>query len=238
MTWSTFVLPVPAVVVVACISSPTAPAPLNSEQLEHRDRGGRFAFSYPARMGSTSIGTNDGFENRVAAIRFSVFSGDGIGGEAVLTQGPVLLDVQAAGGLYDAIAGEALPADLKRVVESVLSPLGIGNLCQHIGSEQHIDVNGTALASLIPAHRQALVDLDRMGNISPVVLQCAARGEIVTFDKEAAVVPSGPRRRIYGAVRFLTGRYSSFQLIRAGGAIAPETLNEMQAVVASWRPLD
>ena len=103
---------------VACISSPTAPAPLNSEQLEHRDRDGRFAFSYPARMGSTSIGTNDGFENRVAAIRFSVFSGDGIGGEAVLTQGPVLLDIQAAGGLYDAIAVEVLPQDLKRVVEA------------------------------------------------------------------------------------------------------------------------
>jgi hypothetical protein len=36
-----------------------------------------------------------------SAVRFSVFSSQGIGGEAVLTQNRLSLDVQAAGGLYD-----------------------------------------------------------------------------------------------------------------------------------------
>ena len=71
-------------------------------QREYRDPGGRFRFSYPAAFGAPSSGTNDGFEDRVAAVRFAVFS-SGIGGEAALTRGFPVVDLQAAGGLYDAI---------------------------------------------------------------------------------------------------------------------------------------
>jgi hypothetical protein len=49
-------------------------------QREYVDPGRRFRLSYPAEFGAPSPGTNDGFADRVAAIRFAVFSA-GIGGE-------------------------------------------------------------------------------------------------------------------------------------------------------------
>jgi hypothetical protein len=71
-------------------------------QREYADPARRFRFFSPASFGEPSPGTNDGFGDRVAAIRFSVFS-SGIGGEAALTRGSPVIDLQAAGGLYDAI---------------------------------------------------------------------------------------------------------------------------------------
>ena len=84
------------------------------QQIEYRDPDGRFVFSYPASWGETSVGTDTGFGNRVAALRFAVFSVQGIGGEAVLGKGPPSLDIQAAGGLYDDIASGTLPARSKQ----------------------------------------------------------------------------------------------------------------------------
>ena len=72
------------------------------------DPARRFRFSYPASFGEPSPGTNDGIGDRVAAFRFSVFS-SGIGGEAALTSGFPVIDLQAAGGLYDANALEVFP---------------------------------------------------------------------------------------------------------------------------------
>lgn len=205
------------------------------QPVEYRDPGGRFVFSYPQTFGDPLIGTNVGFANRVAAIRFSMFSSDGVGGEAVLTRGRVSLDVQAAGGLYDDIASEALPAGLKKKIEAVLPPLTLNNVCEQLGLGQHVDPTDPALKSLTPAQREAVIKLDSMGNVAPQILRCNVAGDAVTFEKESAVVADGPRRRTYGAVRFLTGRYSAFQLIRAGGFPDPSVLTEMQAIVTSWR---
>ena len=69
------------------------------------DPRGRFTFSYPAAFGATSPGTNDGFEDRLAAVRFSTFPAM-FGGEAVLTRGFPLLDLQAVGGLDHALTLE------------------------------------------------------------------------------------------------------------------------------------
>jgi hypothetical protein len=55
-------------------------------QREYADPARRFRFSCPASFGEPSPGTNDGFGDRVAAIRFSLFS-SAIGGEAALTRG-------------------------------------------------------------------------------------------------------------------------------------------------------
>ena len=55
----------------------------------------RFHFLYPTSFETTSPGTNNGFWNRVASIRFSVFSA-GFGGKAVLTRGFQLVGLQAA----------------------------------------------------------------------------------------------------------------------------------------------
>ena len=73
----------------------------------YTDPQGRFRFEYPASFGAPQRGTNDGFGDRLAAVRFSGLTG--LGGEAVLTRGPLVLDMQALGGLYDPIALEVFP---------------------------------------------------------------------------------------------------------------------------------
>jgi len=40
----------------------------------YQDPQKRFAFSYPSEFGASSAGTDDGFGDRVAAVRFSAFS--------------------------------------------------------------------------------------------------------------------------------------------------------------------
>ena len=80
-------------------------------QREYVDPGRRFRFSYPAEFGAPSRGTNDGFEDRLAAIRFATFP-SGIGGEAALTRGLPVVDFQAAGGLYDPITLEIFPEEV------------------------------------------------------------------------------------------------------------------------------
>jgi hypothetical protein len=203
---------------------------------EYRDPSGRFSFSYPTGFGVPSVGTDDGFANRVAAVRFSVFSSQGIGGEAVLGKGRPSLDVLAGGGLYDDIASGTLPDAIKSAVEKVLPALTRTNFCEQIGREQHIDVSASVFAFMTAAQRAALADLDRMGNHSPRIARCTSAEDVIVFDKEASLVAGGPRRRTYGAVRFLTGPYSTFELIRAGGSADASVIDDMLAVVASFRP--
>src|SRR5688500_14536004 len=73
----------------------------------YRDAQGRFSFDYPQQFGPPGRGTNDGSEDRVAAVRFTGLAG--LGGEAALTRGRVVMDVQALGGLYDPITFELFP---------------------------------------------------------------------------------------------------------------------------------
>ena len=62
-------------------------------------------------------------------------------------------------------------------------------------------------------------------------------GDVAVFDKETSFAPAGPRQHLFGAIRFLEGRYSSFQLIAGGAAPAPALLAEMDAIVRSFVPI-
>lgn len=205
-----------------------------TELADYRDPAGRFGFSYPVAFGTTARGTNDGFGDRVAAIRFSIFSRGGIGGEAALTKDAPMLDIQAAGGLYDAIAREALTASLLALIDRALPRLTVHNLCEQLGRERHLDVAAAAFAAVPAAQRNAIAELDRLGNVAPGVTECTVAGNTVAFLKEAATVDGGPRRRVYGAVRFLPEPYSAFQLIRAGGTVDQALLADIRRVVDSW----
>jgi hypothetical protein len=203
---------------------------------EYVDAGRRFRFSYPAEFGAPSPGTNDGFQDRVAAIRFAVFS-SGIGGEAALTRGVPVVDIQAAGGLYDAITLEIFPESMRRRIVQALTPLSVTNFCQQIAQEQHLDPQVVALAGLTAQQKLVIASTDRMRNVSPRVLRCVVDGTTVTFDKEVASQPGGPRQHVYGAIRFLDGPYATFQIVRAGSAPHLELLSQMTALVKSWTRL-
>jgi len=183
-----------------------------------------------------SGGTNNGFGDRVAAIRFSAFSSAGIGGEAALTKGPPMLDIQTAGGLYDAIGREALTQQLLTIVDGVLPAITVANFCERIATERHLDVNTPAFGAIPAQQRAAIGGLDRLGNTAPKVMQCTVRSTTVTFLKAASFAEGSPPRQVYGAVRFLPAPYSTFQLIRAGGMVDAGVLAQMEGVVNSWKP--
>lgn len=104
-------------------------------QFVYDDPQNRFTFRYPADFGTLSPGTNSGAGDRVAAIRFARFSagvqGGALvwGGEAVLSRGFPLLDLRAAGGLYDEITLEIFPQPLRNLVLKTLDPLAASNVC-------------------------------------------------------------------------------------------------------------
>jgi hypothetical protein len=92
----------------------------------YQDPQGRFQFTYPAAFGTPAAGTDNGFRNRTAAIRFSEFSAGEhagriiLGGEAVLTSGAPQLDLQTVGGLYDAITLQIFPEPIVHVIRNAL----------------------------------------------------------------------------------------------------------------------
>jgi hypothetical protein len=224
---------VPAGLTAAFMTLAVARAGISAEYV---DSGRRFRFSYPAEFGAPSPGTNDGFQDRVAAIRFAVFS-SGIGGEAVLTRGFPVVDIQAAGGLYDAITLEIFPESMRRLIVQALTPLSVTNFCQQIAQEQHLDPQVVALAGLTAQQKLVIASTDRMRNVRPRVLRCVLDGATVTFDKEVASQPGGPRQHVYGAIRFLEGPYATFQIVRAGAAPPGDVLSQMAALVKSWSRL-
>jgi hypothetical protein len=222
--------------VVAAIGLERMEAAAGASQLaQYRDARGRFEFDYPSSFGAPGPGTDNGFGGRVAAIRFATFSTQGIGGEAVLLQGPPSVSVLALGGLYDDITSGALPDPMKAAVATALPRLTAANFCTQLRAERHIDVGAAAVAALESRHREALLSLDSMGHIAPQVMRCEASGDTITFHKDATMVAGGARRHAYGALRFLSGAYSAFYLVRAGQAPDAATLAQMSAVVASWR---
>jgi hypothetical protein len=213
--------------------------------LTYSDPQRRFHFSYPPAFGQAERGSDDGFRDRVAAIRFSQFSSvlqEGqivLGGEAVLTKGFVMLDVQAAGGLYDSTMRDIFPAATQDSILSTMPQLTASNLCRELAQEQHVDIGKPSLAVLTPQQKDAIVRLDWMRNENPKVLRCDVAGDTVTFHKEvtARFGQASNRQQIYGAVRFLKPPFSSFQLIQARlGVPSPETLRTMTSVVESFEP--
>ena len=124
---------------------------------------------------------------------------------------------------------------MRAMLLAALPPLTAANFCAEIGRAQHIDPAIPAFSSFTPQQRQAVGRVDRMRNLEPKVLRCEVAGDRVAFDKEASLDAADGRRRIYGAVRFLRGRYSTFQMIGQGGdAPAPGRIEQMAAVVESW----
>lgn len=207
----------------------------------YQDPQNRFVFNYPPEFGALSPGTNDGFGDRVVAIRFERFSA-GVqsgtlvfGGEAVLTRGFPLLDLQAAGGLYDAITLEVFPPPMRALIVRSLPRLTLNNFCTEIARATHVDPSAPAFASFSASQRQALQNVDRMGNGSPIVLLCEVAGDTIRFHKEVALENGGARKHVYGAVRFLRESYSTFQLIRGGSNPPPTLLDQITALVQSWR---
>jgi hypothetical protein len=208
----------------------------------YQDPQKRFQFTYPAGFGTPSPGTDNGFRDRTAAIRFSEFSAGVhaqriiLGGEAVLTSGAPQLDLQAAGGLYDAITFQVFPEPIAKVIRTVLPVLTPDTFCEALGRERHLNPADQRLTSLTAQQKAAVVSVDRMGNFNASVLRCESMGGTLTFEKAAAFDAVGPSRYIYGAIRFLPAPYSSFQLIRGSGDEPGEALIQQIAAVAnSWK---
>ena len=214
----------------------------------YRDPQNRFEFAYPAAFGTPLPGTDDGFLDRQAAIRFSEFSagvqtgvvlgGQVLGGEAVLTRGAPQLDLQVAGGLYDAITLQIFPAPVASAIRNALPVLSASTFCDALARERHLDAADPRLPMLTAQQRATLASVDQMGNHNGKVLRCYVMGGTVTFVKAAAAEAGGPLRHIYGAVRFVAAPYSSFHLIR-GSRDAPggSLLEQITAVVNSWKRL-
>jgi len=200
----------------------------------YRDPRGRFTFSYPAAFGATSAGTNDGFADRVSAVRFSSFPA-AFGGEAVLTRGFPLIDLQAAGGLYDSLTLEIFPDPLRALVVGQLPRLTAQNFCAALAQTAHLDPQLPAFASLAPPQRDAIRQTDLLRNVNPRVVACSVTGDTVSFDKERAFGPGYPLQHVYGAVRFLSGPFSTFQLIAGGPEPSAPVRASIDDVVASFK---
>ena len=197
----------------------------------YRDPQGRFTFEYPVSFGTPGRGTDDGFRERVAAVRFSDLMG--LGGEAVLTTGPIVVDVQALGGLYDPIALQVFPDAIQAQVVAVRPPVTRASFCQALGAADHLG----AATGLPERVREAARSVDRMRNIDPRIVRCQMAGDTVTFHKEATFVSGAvsARQHIFGALRFLDGPFSAFHIVRAAPA-APtdEELDVLTRIVGSF----
>ena len=200
----------------------------------YRDPAGRFTFSYPSTYGSIGPGTDDGFQDRVAVFRFSSFPAR-FGGEPALTMGFPLVDLQALGGLYDHLTLGIFPDPLRARVVSQLPRLTLANFCAALAASRHLDPLLPVFASLRPQERDAIGGTDVMRNTNPQVIECRTSGDMITFDKERAFGPGYPAQHVFGTVRFLTGTYSTFQLIAGGEAPDAALAAAIENLVASFR---
>ena len=190
----------------------------------------RFEFSYPASLGEPTRGTDSGFRNRTAAFRFPALAG--LGGEAVVTSGFIDVDIEAVGGLYDAIARGILQDSDVPILIAALPPLTPANFCSMLAATDR--VQGLKLP---PRLLTAATMLDAMRNIEPVVRRCAVADRVAVFHKEATFEAGtvSARQHLFGAVRFLDAPYSSFQLVR-GALSAPSSddLDVLDRLVRSF----
>lgn len=191
----------------------------------------RFVFSYPATFGQPERGTDSGFRNRTAAFRFPGLVG--LGGEAVVTSGFVDVDIQAVGGLYDAIARGVLQDADGPVLLAALTPLSPTNFCAMLGATDRVQEIKLPSRLLTVART-----LDAMRNLNPVVHRCSVTDRVAVFHKEATF-QSGTaiaRQHLFGAVRFLDAPYSSFQIVR--GLTSPPAeadLSVLEQIVRSFK---
>ena len=222
-------------VFIAALLSAAVVSAQPSAEMRYRDPKGRFTFEYPAALGAAGAGTNDGFGDRVAAVRFPGFGAGSLGGELAVLRGPVLLDIQTLGGLYDPVTLEIFPDDRRRQITAAVPAVTQQNLCALLTQEDHLGA-ATVPAQLLDAARR----VDRMRNVAPAVVTCETRGRTIVFHKEATYeAPSGSvRQHIFGAIRFLDGPWTSVQLIR-GLRDAPlrADLDTLARIVDSFQTL-
>jgi hypothetical protein len=221
-----------SIAAVLLLTAIAGAAAQDSGTTTYRDPQGRFTFRYPVSFGTPGRGTDDGFRDRVAAVRFSNLMG--IGGEAVLTTGAIAVDVQALGGLYDPIALQVFPDAIKAQVVAARPAVTRAGFCQLLGAADHL---GTA-AGLPERVREAARNVDRMRNIDPRVVRCQMAGDTVTFHKEATFASGAmsARQHIFGALRFLDGPFSAFHIVRA--ATAPPTAEDLEVLARIVRSFD
>ncbi|MEO7191944.1 MAG: hypothetical protein ABI051_12890 [Vicinamibacterales bacterium] len=183
-----------------------------SDWLTYNDPQGRFSFAYPPSFGAASVGMDDGFQERAAAVHLQ-----SINAEAVLTQGAVLVDRQALGGLYDHLGLQLLPDPQRARVVAALPPLTRENFCAMLTAADHVDRRPVP-ADVLAAARK----VDRFGHTDPQVQVCDGTDASIRFSVGSLVdgTAGSPRRFAFGSVRFLGGRYSSFQVV-AGGSSTP-----------------
>lgn len=195
----------------------------------YRDPVHRFSFDYPVQFGVPAAGSDSGFQERLASVRFAT-----VNAEAVVTRGRVRVDFQAVGGLYDHFAWQVLPDAMRTRIEAALPPLTGETFCDLLARADH--TVGLALpADVLEAARAA----DRLQYVDPRVERCERRGDVIRFSRTAAVsVAAGaPRPYVYGAIRFLQGRASSFQIVgRSSTAPPAELLDSMGRMAESFSP--
>ena len=188
----------------------------------------RFTFSFPSAFGvAESTGFYGG--DRVAAVRFRVM----IGLEAVLNKGLVTVERQALGGLYDVFARDILPDAHRPAVIAALAPVTADNFCTLMRRTDHV----LKPAGLSEKALQAARATDTMGHVAPKIISCQRDGATITFDKEAALGPGSGRRRVFGAIRFLQGTYSAFQVVGFGPAPPEDLLATTTRMVESFNAL-
>ena len=212
-----------------------------------------FEFKYPPAFGMPSNGTGrdlPGTRDRGYAVRFLEFSSgirEGIiylEGEVVVTSGRPWVAAQALGSLHDSLTMGAfigvLPEPLRDHLLDHIRDLNPANFCVELAQEQHLDPSHPALASLLPAQQDALLELDKLRNENPKVVHCDVSGDSVSFLKRATF-RSGTvesRQYIYGAIRFVEEPFSSIQIIRITiDQPKEELLTTMASVVNSFQTL-
>lgn len=225
----------PRAVCIAVLLAASVVSAQPSAATRYRDPKGRFTFEYPAAFGAAGTGTNDGFGNRVAAVRFAGLTPGALGGELAVLQGPVLLDIQALGGLYDPITLELFPDESRRQVMAAVPAVTLQNLCALLAQEDHLGGATLPIQLLDVAH-----GVDRMRNVAPRIVTCETRGRTIAFHKEATYESPGGavRQHIFGAIRFLDGPWTSVQLIRAlRDAPSRDDLDALARIVNSFQAL-
>jgi hypothetical protein len=217
--------------IAALLAMLTAPGALSTAQsgwLTYSDPRGQFTFRYPAELGPPSNGSDAGFEERAASVRFAAANA-----EVVLNRGVVRVDHQAVGGLYDHFSLQALPLRTRPQIEAALPRLSAGTFCTQLAADH-------AAALALPADLRAVARaVDRLQYVNPHVEVCESSGEVIRFSRTAAVsdAPGAPRPYVYGAIRFLRGPNASFQIVaRSAQAPSASVLDEMSRVVESFSP--
>jgi hypothetical protein len=213
---------------VAMLTTPAALLAAQSGWATYTDPRGQFTFRYPAEWGQPSEGSDAGFEERVATVRFAAVNAD-----VVLNRGVVRLDHQAAGGLYDHFSLQALPLRTRPQIEAALPRLTAGTFCAQLAAD-----HASTLA--LPVDLRAVARaVDRLQYVDPRVEVCESSGEVIRFSRTAAVsdAAGAPRPYVYGAVRFLSGSNGSFQIVaRSAQAPPAAALDAMRRVVESFSP--